>query len=877
MMLQPNLQILNYLYNRNLHIKRVNMKNKLIIFFFAINAVIFSSNPVFSQLKNDYLGGSQSFTRDQCAEALNLFYEGYSKSMTIPSDIFDPMKILVQRSSNQNESKLNKKSTEQLLILMGVKEGGPMSYGNGSEWRLGKSLSTESARFLLNFNEVVADFKQAMIAQAAPECAECQTIVSKYYQAYVSKFILPEAEFTALKLEVLRCKDQRREECGKKKMDEQLGILSGELEGGPMSYGDDAKWRLNSPPALRNQVSYVTGRTLSHGDVIVSNAGKLGVMDKSGYVFIPTKYDNITSYTYDTAPIYVVTLNRKIGIYGASGQQVIPFEYDYIVGFSDENNACLTFLKGGKWGIISNGLVQAISTNYEDISYRGSWISVQENGKTGFLNKDGSVAIVPKYDGVGAVFESFFPSREVLPVLLNSKIGLIDKNHKEITPLIYNRIGYYGDNKTKSVKSGLIPVYLNDKVGYVNEAGTVLVEPKYDIINGFGLMGYGLDKVSYIKLADKWGLLDNSTGKEITPLKYDELFGFSEKYLSAGFKEGGKYGLISIDGRELLPAKYDAVYNFWDNDLAAIKLNGLQGLINTKGDVLVEPRFQSLDLLNTGLFLFKLNNKTGLLNASGQELIAAKFDEILPIDNGFYPTRIGAKWGYLNEYGSEVVQPIFDAKVSFQDDIATVQANGVSYKINKSGQRVLNNFYNSSFKDLTIDGKTLYDITTSSMADIYQKALNKLMVGSMLGSASTNAILAQITSQKKDLQNEIRGLLGGNMTASQQAEFTEIGKNAEADFNFTMSNISSALRSSAPASNSTRQGNTTNTCWCGIRFTGLGYNFTDYGDYGGLKIFEGHSEDTVVLGILGAKNGPGCFHSKECAYKAFKAGQKSCD
>jgi hypothetical protein len=857
------------------------MRKKLTILLIGINAVIFSSNPVFSQLKNDYLGGSQSFTRDQCAEALNLFYEGYSKNMTIPSDIFDPMKLLVQRSSNQNESKLNKKSTEQLLILMGVKEGGPMSYGNGSEWRLGKSLSTESARFLLNFNEVVADFKQAMIAQAAPECAECQTLVNKYYQAYVSKFILPEAEFTALKLEVLRCKDQRREECGKKKMDEQLGILSGELEGGPMSYGDDAKWRLNSPPALRNQVSYVTGRTLSHGDVIVSNAGKLGVMDKSGYLFIPTKYDNITSYTYNNAPIYVVTLNSKLGIYGASGQQIIPFQYDYIVGFSYENNACLTFLKDGKWGIISNGLAQAITTNYEDISYRGSWISVRENGKTGFLNKDGSVAIVPKYDGVGAVFDSFFPSSEVLPVLLNGKFGLIDKDLKEIVSPTYDRVGYFGENKTKPVKSGFIPIYVNNKVGYINDLGTVLVEPKYDLINGFGLTGYGLDKVSYVKLADKWGLLDNSTGKEITLLKYDELFGFSEKYLSAGFKEGGKYGLISIDGTELLPAKYDAVYNFWDNDLAAIKLNGFLGLINTKGDVLIAPRYQSLDLLDNGVFISKLNNKAGLLNASGQELIAPKFDEILPIDNGFYPTRIGAKWGYLNEYGSEVVQPIFDAKVSFQDDIATVQANGVSYKINKSGQRVLNNFYNSSFKDLTIDGKTLYDITTSSMADIYQKALNKLMVGSMLGSASANAISAQITSQKKDLQNEIKDLLGGNMTASQQAEFTEIAKNEEANFNLTLSTIGSALRSSSSSNSGSKSSSGQggyNTCqWCGARFTGLGYNFTDYGDYGGLKIFEGHSEDTVVLGILGAKNGPGCFHSKECAYKAFKAGQKSCD
>ena len=823
-----------------------------------------------NQFTSTSLAVEPPINMDEFSEALELFYTSWKQRMIISSDVFDPMKLLIDRNLPRFINKVNKNSENQFKLLSGNLSGGALS---DSPWRIsGAKQNTELNRFYLDYFTIVSSFKQAMEAQSAPECKECETLVKTFYQSFVTKTSLPDAEFSELKSKVELCNNQRKTECLKNKTVDMLKVLNGDSEGGPLS---GSKWRLKELGGQRQQVPFEKlNTTFTNGDVIVKYNDKRGVIDKNGFLFLRPQYNQIKSFTYQSISIYVVKLNNKWGIYSLSGKQLIPLEYDLIQGFQEGDNTFLAYKKENKWGIISNGLTQISSANYEDIAYNLSWISFKEGGKIGFLNKDGSVAIAPKYDVVGADFESLFPSKMVLPVILSGKVGLINRNHTEIIPPTYDRVGYYGDNKNKGAKVGFIPVYLNGKVGYINQVGTVLVEPKYDIINGFGLTGYGLEKVSYVKLADKWGLLDNSTGKEITPLKYDELFGFSDKHLSAGFKEGSKFGLISIDGRELVPAKYDAVYNFWDNNLAAIKLNGLLGLINTKGDVLIEPRFQSLDLLTTGLFISKLNNKIGLLNTSGQELIAPKFDEILAIDNGMYPTRIGAKWGYLNENGSEVVQPIFDSKVSFQDNIASVQSNGVSYKINKSGQRVLNNFSSSSLRELTLGDQTIYDLAASRMAEVYKEALNKLILESMLGSGSTNATFAQIANQKNGLQNDIRGWIGGNMTSSQQAEFNQIAQDAEANFKLSMSTLTSAFRSTAPGSNATRQGSTTNTCkWCSIRFTGLGYNYRYYGGYTGLKIFEGKREDPMLVG----GNVPGCFHSAKCAEKAYYAGQKNCD
>ena len=876
------------LFDRELNIEEFSKVKNYLVQKYKIENITNNYNIVSESKKRIYntqfvkesLGSNQNFTIEQTTEALNLFFEGYTKRMTITSDVFDAMKLLVQRSYNQNSSKLSKKSSEQYMLLTGAKEGGPTTYGDDSGWRLGGSVSKESERFLINFNEVVSNFKVAIHDQSAPDCEECEIIVSKYYQTFQNKTEVPEAEFSNLKIQTQRCYDQRRQECKNKKMNAELSMLSGETAGGPTTYGDDSKWRLGSKTS-RKQVKYDTIKPIDNGDFIVKYKNKLGVIDQMGYLFLPTMHDNIISYTFNSELIYVAKKNGKMGIYGASGQDLIAFEYDYIVGNKIQNNRFLAFKKNGKWGIINNDLSKASITNYENITYSGSWIIIKENNKTGFLNMDGDIAIEPKYDDVFVSIDNLFPSKNVLPVVLNNKIGLIDINLKEISPLIYDRVGYYGNDKNNGAKAGLIPVYLNNKVGYLNEQGKVLIEPKYDTINGFGLMGYGLEMVSYVKLAGKWGLLDNNTCKEITPIKYDELYGFSNKYLSAGFKEGGKFGLISIDGKELLPAKYEAVYNFWDNGLAAINLNGMFGLINTKGNIIVEPRFQSLDLLNTGLIQFKLNNKIGLLNPKGQELVSGKFDEILQKDNGIYPTRIGSKWGFLNDNGIEVVQPIYDYKVFFKDDIAVVQSNGISYKINTSGQRVINNFSNSSLTEITVDNNTIYNITSSRMEEVYKDALGKLMVGSMLGTASASNTLKQIENEKRNLLNNIKGWIGGTLTPNQLAEFNEITKNAEDNFNLTMSTISGALRSTAPTNNSNRQGSNTGKSvskkcdYCGNRFSDNGYSIYIN------EIIAGKYKDPWVAqqayGQVGGKgkiDNTGSYCTRKCAVDAYNSGAR---
>ena len=78
----------------------------------------------------------------------------------------------------------------------------------------------------------------------------------------------------------------------------------------------------------------------------------------------------------------------------------------------------------------------------------------------------------------------------------------------------------------------------------------------------------------------KFGFI-NKEGKEVTSLKYDYAWSFSEGL--AAVKLNDKFGFINKAGKEVIPLKYDHAYRF-ENGNAKVILNGKEFYINTKGE-----------------------------------------------------------------------------------------------------------------------------------------------------------------------------------------------------------------------------------------------------------------------------------------------------
>ncbi|MCK9404767.1 MAG: WG repeat-containing protein [Chitinophagaceae bacterium] len=121
------------------------------------------------------------------------------------------------------------------------------------------------------------------------------------------------------------------------------------------------------------------------------------------------------------------------------------------------------------------------------------------------------------------------------------------------------------------LKAQVVPFYsgTNDKYGYKDAKGKVIVAPKYDL-------AYSIeDGMAAVRLNGKYGYVDQK-GREIISPKYDNTWKFIGGF--AAVKKGDKYGFIDKEGKEVIAPIYENAYNYHGSccykGLAHVKQNG---------------------------------------------------------------------------------------------------------------------------------------------------------------------------------------------------------------------------------------------------------------------------------------------------------------
>ena len=252
----------------------------------------------------------------------------------------------------------------------------------------------------------------------------------------------------------------------------------------------------------------------SDGLAMVQLNGKYGFIDKSGTLVIPCKYDDSNSFREGLA---AVTLNGNDGYITQT-----EIWYDY-AGKNLSNNLRLVKLNG-KYGFIDKSGTEVIPCKYDEAdSFREGLAKVVLKGKYGFVDKTGTEVIPCKYDAA----ESF--SEGIAKAKLKGNDGYITQT------------GIWYDNADKNLSDNLRRVLLNDKWGFVDKTGTLVIPCKYDSADSFS------GGVAMVLLNDKWGFVDK-TGTEVIPCKYDEVRGLRDGL--ARVKLNGKWGTVNKSGVE---------------------------------------------------------------------------------------------------------------------------------------------------------------------------------------------------------------------------------------------------------------------------------------------------------------------------------------
>ncbi len=185
---------------------------------------------------------------------------------------------------------------------------------------------------------------------------------------------------------------------------------------------------------------------------------------------------------------------------------------------------------------------------------------------------------------------------------INTKlIGQINVHGDLVIPCQFEHLFYAGE--------GLYQAYQNDKYGYLDQTGMVVIDYLYGSANPFG---DGLAIVSTNGVG--YGCIDK-TGKMVIPAEYDNIYLFNYGSDSPGiaFSDGvvgvlkdGYWGLIDTSGKLIID------YNFEDNgfrfesashgvvcytngEYDSVAQQALYGILSTDGKIVKEPCFKTLN------------------------------------------------------------------------------------------------------------------------------------------------------------------------------------------------------------------------------------------------------------------------------------------
>lgn len=347
-----------------------------------------------------------------------------------------------------------------------------------------------------------------------------------------------------------------------------------------------------------------------------SNDNKLwGFTEYNGTEVISPKYTNPTmvSKSAGVAGVYFASEKRfkLINMKDEEIQTSFPGVITKIKFLADESskssNEYFLVLVNKKWGVLDGAGKVLFNPIYDKISNFYNGFATASVGTVFFiLNSNGKeIQLEGEYKSINKFSEGLATF-----VAKDGRCGFIDEKGNVAIQAKFKATGHFS-NGLAWVRN------FDDKLGYINKSGDFVIQPKYTLVMAF-------DPVSERTIAkiDKQTLILKSDGTEIlvsvnmVVKKFVGGFAFAQ--------EAGKWGFIDKDGKWLVDAKYEAVKNF-NEGIALVRLGGLWGALDKTGKTIIEPTYQSITDFKNGFANIKSGGKWGVVDKTGKVVCEPKF------------------------------------------------------------------------------------------------------------------------------------------------------------------------------------------------------------------------------------------------------------
>jgi hypothetical protein len=388
-------------------------------------------------------------------------------------------------------------------------------------------------------------------------------------------------------------------------------------------------------------------------------SGYFGLMDEHWNVTLPAQYQNL-SHIEDS--FFIAKRNSKSGIITDDNKIVIPFKYDSIMvdypyvriksrasweltdiarSFtSHKTYSRIEQLQNGMFPVESNGYWGAITAQGEE-TIHCVFDSLLEISNT-------HVVVAPQPHAVKLINDSCYLQLETTNQFLKSFDGTViyftdnkiqfskdyfteylpDGAMKEVDydGCLINRKEPPQIDKVETVfdeHEGLRGIKRDGKYGFIDARGRLRIANRYDGIGDFS------EGLAAIKLIGRWGFINSNDQIVINP-NYNEVKKFKNGLCVVS--RNGKTGVIDRQAKLILSMEYDSISRAADK--LRLYKNGLMGLADATGKIMIEPRFNQLELLSNGAVKVTHAQKSGVISAEGLSIVPIIYDALY-----YYPEK----------------------------------------------------------------------------------------------------------------------------------------------------------------------------------------------------------------------------------------------
>jgi hypothetical protein len=347
---------------------------------------------------------------------------------------------------------------------------------------------------------------------------------------------------------------------------------------------------------------------------------------------------------------------------------------------------------------------------------------MDDKGLYGYKNDKGQIKIKSQF-----IWADTLVNNRALIRMDDGKFAIINE-----TGLILKKLPY---PIVKPFKEDLALVKLENKYGYINRQGNVVIEIKYYqahyFSNGFAVVCplkdgsnnadvvinkkgdvvfdfqknemssvpffefFSEDLIGFMKNEDrKMGFMNTKFEEVISP-QFEYVEFFKEGYVKCLDKNN--FYLVNKKGKSILSQNYTWAEPFSEGLACVAKGTANYGFVDTKGNITIPLIYQFATRFSEGLAPVKKDNKWGYINKKNEPLIPFQYDFAWSFEDGIAMVELDKKANtrqYINKEGKSI-SDIYDGSFGFFGGLANVQKKGKYGSINKKGQIVIPFEYDS--------------------------------------------------------------------------------------------------------------------------------------------------------------------------------------